>query len=102
MLGLDDAPPAEAVIIGPNDPGAMKRLVHECRERGVRFVFDPAHQLPMMTAEDVMDSTRGAWIVIGNDYELELIEQRTGRDEAGLLRLAEVGRSTLRAPGARI
>ncbi len=103
MLGLDDAPPAvEAVIIGPNDPGAMKRLVHECRERGVRFVFDPAHQLPMMSAEDVTDSTRGAWIVIGNDYELELIKQRTGRDEAGLLELAEIVVTTLGRQGSRI
>jgi adenosine kinase len=103
MLGLDDGPPGvEAVIIGPNDPGAMKRLVHECRERGVRFVFDPAHQLPMMSAEDVMDSTRGAWIVIGNDYELELIEQRTGRDANGLLELAEIVVTTLGRQGSRI
>jgi len=103
MLGLDDAPPAvEAVIIGPNDPGAMKRLVHECREREIRFVFDPAHQLPMMSAEDVTDSTRGAWIVIGNDYELELIEQRTSRDEKGLLELAEIVVTTLGRDGSRI
>jgi adenosine kinase len=103
MLGLDDAPPAvDAVIIGPNDPGAMKRLVSECRERDVRFVFDPAHQLPMMSAEDVTDGTRGAWIVIGNDYELELIEQRTSRDEKGLLELAEIVVTTLGRGGSRI
>ncbi|HYM97598.1 MAG TPA: carbohydrate kinase family protein [Candidatus Sulfotelmatobacter sp.] len=103
MLGLDDAPPdAEAVIIGPNDPGAMKRLVAECRDRGLRFVFDPAHQLPMMSAEDVADSTRGAWIVIGNDYELELIQQRTGRDVAGLLELARIVVTTLGRYGSRI
>jgi adenosine kinase len=103
MLGLDDGPPdVEAVIIGPNDPGAMKRLVHECRERGIRFVFDPAHQLPMMSGEDVIDSTRGAWIVIGNDYELELIEQRAGRDVDGLLELAEIVVTTLGRHGSRI
>lgn len=103
MLGLDDcAPGAEAVIIGPNDPGAMKRLVRECRERKVPFVFDPAHQLPMMAADDVMDSTRGAWIVIGNDYELELIQQRTGRDVKGLLELAEMVVTTLGRHGSRI
>jgi adenosine kinase len=103
MLGLDDAPPAvDAVIIGPNDPGAMKRLVHECRERGVPFVFDPAHQLPMMSSEDVTDSTRGAWIVIGNDYELELIEQRTKHDVDGLLDLAEIVVTTLGRQGSRI
>ncbi|MGA7910505.1 MAG: carbohydrate kinase family protein [Candidatus Dormiibacterota bacterium] len=103
MLGLDDAPPgAEAVIIGPNDPGAMKRLVNECRERGLRFVFDPAHQLPMISAGDVTDSTRGAWIVIGNDYELELIQQRTERDVQGLLELAQIVVTTLGRYGSRI
>jgi adenosine kinase len=103
MLGLDDGPPAvDAVIIGPNDPGAMKRLVHECRERDVRFVFDPAHQLPMMSGEDVVDSTRGAWIVIGNDYELELIQQRSGLDVTGLLDLAEMVVTTLGRQGSRI
>src|ERR1700682_2083032 len=103
MLGLDDAPPAvDAVIIGPNDPGAMKRLVHECRERDVRFVFDPAHQLPMMSGEDVIDSTRGAWIVIGNDYELELIQQRSGLDMSRLLDLAEIVVPTLGRKGSRI
>jgi len=103
MLGLDDGPPAvDAVIIRPNDPGAMKRLVHECRERDVRFVFDPAHQLPMMSGEDVIDSTRGAWIVIGNDYELELIQQRSGLDVNGLLGLAEMVVTTLGRQGSRI
>jgi adenosine kinase len=102
MLGLDDAPAAEAVIIGPNDPGAMKRLVHECRERGIKFVFDPAHQLPMMSSEDVTDSARGAWIVIGNDYEHKLIEDRTKRDEKGLLELAEIVVTTLGRHGSRI
>jgi adenosine kinase len=103
MLGLDDAPPAvDAVIIGPNDPGAMKRLVNECREREIRFVFDPAHQLPMMSSEEVTDGTRGAWIVIGNDYELELIEEKTSHDEKGLLELAEIVVTTLGRQGSRI
>ncbi len=103
VLGLEDAPPdPDAVIIGPNDPGAMKRLVRECRDRGARFVFDPAHQLPMMSAEDVMDSTDRAWIVIGNDYELELIQQRTGRDVKGLLQMAQMIVTTLGRHGSRI
>jgi adenosine kinase len=103
MLGLDDGPPdLDAVIIGPNDPGAMKRLVRECRERRVRFVFDPAHQLPMMNGADVTDGIDGAWIVIGNDYELELIQERTGRDLEGLLELSEMVVTTLGRHGSRI
>ena len=103
MLGLDDGPPAlSAVIVGPNDPGAMKRLVGESRLRNLPFVFDPAHQLPMMTAEDVTDGTRGAWIVIGNDYELELIQERTQKDVNGLLEVAEIVVTTLGRNGSRI
>ena len=103
MLGLDDGPPdLDAVIVGPNDPGAMKRLVRECREREVPFVFDPAHQLPMMDGQDVTDGIRGAWIVIGNDYELELIQDRTQRDVDGLLDLAEMVVTTLGRSGSRI
>ena len=102
-LGLDDGPEqVDAVIIGPNDPGAMKRLVSECRERGVPFVFDPAHQLPMMEGADVTDSTNGAWIVIGNDYELELIQERTKRDTQGLLELSAIVVTTLGRHGSRI
>lgn len=102
-LGLDDGPPdVGAVIIGPNDPGAMKRLVRECRERKVPFVFDPAHQLPMMAGDDVTDSASGAWITIGNDYELELIQERTGRSMKGMLELSEMVVTTLGRNGSRI
>ena len=102
-LGLDDAPPGvDAVIVGPNDPKAMQRLVRECRERGVPFVFDPAHQLPMMDGSDVDDGIHGAWIVIGNDYELELIQERTKRDMKGLLDRSEIVVTTLGRHGSRI
>src|SRR5207253_9512667 len=89
-------------IVGPNDPPAMKRLVKECRERNVPAGFDPAHQLPMMDGADVTDGIGGAWIVIGNDYELELIQQRTERDMDALLELAEVVATTLGRQGSRI
>jgi adenosine kinase len=103
MLGLDDASPgAEALIVGPNDPVAMMRLVRECRERAMRFVFDPAHQLPRLSSEDVAEGSRGAWILIGNDYELELIMQRTGHKMSKLVELAEIVVTTLGREGSRI
>jgi adenosine kinase len=102
-LGLDDGPPeTDGVIIGPNAPDAMKRLVNECRERRVRFVFDPAHQLPHMEGGEVMDGIGGAWIVIGNDYELELIQQRTKCTMKGLCERAEMVVTTLGRKGSRI
>ena len=103
MLGLNDATPgAEALIVGPNDPAAMMRLVKECRDSGLPFVFDPAHQLPRLPPEDVAEGARGAWILIGNDYELELIMQRTGKSMAELVEMAEMVVTTLGRDGSRI
>ena len=103
MLGLDDGPTGvEAVIIGPNDPTAMKRLVGECRERRIRFLFDPAHQLPHMQGDELTDSANGAWILIGNDYELELVQERTKRNASGLLDLCTIVVTTLGRHGSRI
>jgi adenosine kinase len=102
-LGLDDTVAApEAVIVGPNAPDAMLRLVHECRQRGVRWVFDPAHQLPHLSGEDLIDGARGAWVLIGNDYELEMIQHRTGLTMDELMGLSELIVTTLGREGSRI
>jgi adenosine kinase len=103
MLGLDDAPAGvEAVVIGPNDPAAMMRLSKECRERNVRFVFDPAHQLPHLSGADLEQAATGAWILIGNDYEIELIKQRMSCGDGHLLECAEMVVTTLGRLGSRI
>jgi adenosine kinase len=102
-LGLDDTvPDPEAVIIGPNAPDAMARMVRECRQRGVPWVFDPAHQLPHLSSDDLVDGASGAWVLIGNDYELELIQQRTGRTMDGLKKLSRLVVTTLGRQGSRI
>jgi adenosine kinase len=103
MLGVDDASPgAEALIIGPNDPGAMMRLAKECRDRRLPFVFDPAHQLPRLSGEEVTEGSRGAWILIGNDYEIELIKERMRCDDDTLMRHAGMVVTTLGRDGSRI
>jgi adenosine kinase len=102
-LGLDDAPAGmEAVIIGPNDPRAMMRLSGECRERDLPFVFDPAHQLPHLSGDDLATASRGAWILIGNDYEIELVKERMHCDDDDLMDHAQMVVTTLGRDGSRI
>ncbi len=102
-LGLDDTvSEPEAVIIGPNAPDEMRRLVRECRERGVPWIFDPAHQLPHLSGDDLVDGSRGAWVLIGNDYELEMIQHRTGCTMDELKQLSELVVTTLGREGSRI
>jgi adenosine kinase len=74
-------------IVAPNDPGAMVQYAEECRTLGVPFIFDPGQQCARMSGDELRDGITGATIVIVNDYELELLRQKTGLGESGILGL---------------
>jgi adenosine kinase len=65
-------------IISPNDPAAMVQYAEECRTLGLRYIFDPGQQCARMSGDELQDGVKGATIVICNDYELELLRQKTG------------------------
>lgn len=54
-------------------------------DSGTPFIFDPAQSLPIWDAKDLAACISGASILIGNDYELELIMMRTGLTQRQLL-----------------
>lgn len=66
----------EFVVVGPNDPDAMRKFVNECRKEGDRYMYDPAFQIGNFTAEDLKLAIEGSELLIGNDYEIALIEQK--------------------------
>ena len=68
-------------IISPNDPGAMVQYAEECRTLGIPFIFDPGQQCARMSGDELKDGVVGATIVICNDYEFELLRQKTGMGE---------------------
>jgi adenosine kinase len=72
-------------IIAPNDPGAMVQYAEECRTLGVPFIFDPGQQCARMSGDDLRDGLTGATVVIVNDYELQLLRQKTSLSEADIL-----------------
>jgi adenosine kinase len=72
-------------IISPNDPGAMIQYAEECRTIGIPFIFDPGQQCARMSGDELRDGSTGASIIICNDYEYEILKQKTGWDEADLL-----------------
>src|SRR5471032_920350 len=76
-------------IIAPNDPGAMVQYAEECRTLAIPFIFDPGQQCARMSGDELRDGITGATIVIVNDYELELLRQKTGLDEKGILGVAK-------------
>jgi adenosine kinase len=71
--------------VSPNDPGAMLQYAEECRALGIPYIWDPGQQCARMSGEELHEGLAGAAIVICNDYEFELIRQKTGLDERAIL-----------------
>ena len=72
-------------IVSPNDPAAMVQYAEECRTIGIPFIFDPGQQCARMSGSELTDGLIGARMVICNDYEFELLRQKTGLGEADVL-----------------
>ncbi|MCC6992946.1 MAG: carbohydrate kinase family protein [Acidobacteria bacterium] len=84
--GLQDG----LVIISPNDPEAMVQYAAECSTMGIKYVWDPGQQCARMDGAQLKDGIVGAHLVICNDYEFELIRQKTGMQEADVLAEAAI------------
>jgi len=85
-LSLCDLPfKPDWVIISPNDPRAMLRYTQECRTLGILHIFDPGQQVVRSSGDELKAGIVGADILICNDYEFEIIRQKTGLTEADVL-----------------
>jgi len=76
------------VIIAANDPNGMNQWAEECAAMGVKYIWDPGQQCARMEGPQLKAGVTGAWMVICNDYEMELIRQKTGLSEADVLKHA--------------
>jgi adenosine kinase len=88
-LSFRTAPDARLVIISPNDPAAMIQYAEECRTLDIPFIWDPGQQCARMSGDELAEGLRGAALVIVNDYEFELLRQKTGLNEGDVLERAE-------------
>lgn len=77
-----DASEIELVVISPTAPDAMAKAVRECKELGLPYVYDPSQQTIRLTKEDLLEGIDGSLMLIVNDYELNLIEKKTGLESA--------------------
>ncbi len=84
-LSFGDAAGCDLAIISPNDPGAMVQYARECRTLDIPYIWDPSQQVARMVGDDLKHGVAGAYIVICNDYEFEIIREKTGMDEAAML-----------------
>ncbi len=80
----------DMVVISPNDPQAMTNLAQECRERGIRFIYDPSQQVPRLTGDELQRDMQGAYAMVVNAYEAEVIGHKTGQSLVDLRNSVEI------------
>jgi len=79
----ETAVPARAdlriAIIAPDGRSAMLDHARQLAAAGVPFIFDPGQGLPMFDGEELRAFVDGATWVAVNDYEAQMLAERTGR-----------------------
>jgi adenosine kinase len=70
----------QLAIIAPNDTVAMVKYAKECQENKIRFIADPGQSIPALSAKELRDLITGAYVLVCNDYEWALIQEKTGWD----------------------
>jgi adenosine kinase len=89
----------DLVIIGANDPDAMFLLTEECRALGLAFAADPSQQLARLSGEQIRKLIDGATYLFTNDYEWDLLLQKSGWSEAEVMQQIQLRVTTLGEKG---
>lgn len=78
--------PAEALaIVSPGNLDDMRNLPRLYREMGLPYIMDPGQNITAFTGPELAEMITGAFALVTNDYELELIMKATGMDRKALL-----------------
>jgi len=79
----------DLVIISPNDPTAMCKYSHECKDLGIPYVFDPGQQVVRNDPEEIRAGIQNAQSLFINEYEYELIQKHTDMSDAEIKHAVE-------------
>lgn len=66
------------VCLSPGYAKDMERFCIEFNKKGVNYIFDPGQQITALSAKALKTGIKGAEILIGNDYEIEMIKRKVG------------------------
>ena len=89
-------------IIGAGCVHDMRSLPAHYRGHNVPYFYDPGQQIPVLSAENLRQGIEGAAGLFANDYELDLIIQKTEWSEKELCARTPLVVATLGESGSRI
>ncbi len=77
---VNDATNISLAIIAPDGRDGMFQHAKECFDAGIPFLFDPGQGLPMFNGEELLHFIKMATYLAVNDYESQVIQDKTGLD----------------------
>jgi adenosine kinase len=77
-------------IIAPTQKDVMVKHLKECSSGGMKIMFDPGQQITALNDEELRFCIEKSHFLIGNDYEIKLIEKRLGQSGADILSKIDV------------
>jgi adenosine kinase len=102
-LDFDNLDPENTILIA--SPGNLDDMINyprRCKERNIRYIFDPGQALPVLQPKDLVEVITGSSLLIVNDYEFDLILNKTSLTREELLALADNTIITLGEHGSRL
>ena len=76
---ISDAKNVTLGIVAPDGRAGMLQHASEFHAAGIPFVFDPGQGLPMFNGEELVAFVQQADYLTVNDYEAEMLQEKTGR-----------------------
>jgi adenosine kinase len=89
-------------IVSPDGKDGMQQHAQQFKEQGIPFIFDPGQGMPMFDGDELLAFVEQATWVTLNDYESELMQERTGLSLALLAEKVEALIITLGGQGSKI
>ncbi len=92
----------DIAIVSPGNLNDMRALPEYYKNKNLRYIYDPGQQLPVLSAENLLQGIAGSYALTINDYELEMICKKTGKTQAEIENLTQHCITTYGEKGASI
>jgi len=99
---VNNAANISLAIIAPDGRDGMFQHAKECFDVGIPFLFDPGQGLPMFNGEELLHFIEMATYLAVNDYESQVIQDKTGLNLEQLASKVEALIVTLGGQGSHI
>lgn len=92
----------DILLISPGNLDDMIQYPARCKQAGIKYVFDPGQALPMLQGDDLRNVIDGCFMLIVNDYEFNMIQEKTGLSKEDIINLTETCIITLGENGSEV